>query len=172
MKILILLTSVCLLLSGCSANSGDTDSSQVIDPDTPCLIRDSDHSVISSDGKISESFDIYFTDKNTVAIDVTVTNNTDKRLPTFDFQPKLWAETDLTPEDWSFAWADVGHCMILEAGESMVIPVSFTIREEEEGWSTAYIHVKLMAQNDSMPQDYDPNEIQFDLTVSADDLVF
>ena len=169
MKIHILLTSVCVLLTGCGKvndkASNDEVSSETATPSGPCVIRDSDHSIVTSDGRISESFEYYFKGKNTVAVDVTVTNNSEREV-SFDCTPRIWAETDLTPDDFSCAMADVYRYTDIGPGESVVLTSDYPLLED--GWSRADIHIKLFCDFDN--NRYDPYEMQYDFTVNYDDV--
>ena len=168
-KIFILLTSVCVLLTGCGAvnkmPSDDVESSQIVNPSTPCVVRDSDHSMVTSDGLISESFEYYFIDKNTVAVDVTVTNNGEREV-SFNCTPRIWAETDLTPEDFSYAWTQQYIYTDIEPGESTVLTANYSLLED--GWSSTDLHIKLFCDFDN--NRYDPYEMQYDFTISYDNV--
>ena len=169
MKFLILLTGVCVLLSGCSAANAqspdDTVSSQTVKSNRPCVIRESDHSMVTSDGLISENFEYYFKGRNTVAIDLTVTNNDDHEVA-INCTPHLWAETDLTPEDFSLAWHQTYPITFIEAGETIVETYEYSCLED--GWSSADIHVRLFCDLDNGY--YEPSEMDFDFTVKSDDV--
>jgi len=169
MKILILLTSVCVLLTGCGKvndkASNDEVSSETATPSGPCVIRDSDHSIVTSDGRISESFEYYFKGKNTVAVDVTVTNNSDREVG-INCTPHFWAETDLTPKDFSLAFTQPYPCTYIDPGESIVETYEYS--ELEDGWSSCDIHLRLFC--DLNHGYYDPSEMDFDFTVNYDDV--
>lgn len=169
MKFLILLTGVCVLLTGCGKvndkASNDEVSSETATPSGPCVIRESDHSMVTSDGLISESFEYYFKGRNTVAIDLTVTNNSDSEMD-INCTPHLWAETDLTPEDFSLAWHQAYPITFIEAGETIVETYEYSCLED--GWSSADIHVRLFC--DLNHGYYEPSEMDFDFTVRSDEV--
>ena len=174
MKKLYLLTAAAVLLTGCGAVGGDNEDSTAgttamtapdTDGKTPCVLVDSDNSIITSDGRITESFVYYFPDENTIAVDVTVTNHGEHSV-TLDCRPHIWAETDLTEEALNIAWTMEFSPTTIPAGESTVMTAEFDLLEE--GWSEVYAHVNLRAQLETDGGYYDPSSVTIDFTAPAE----
>ncbi len=112
------------------------------DPEYFEFVRETDYSAVTSDGRITESFDYYLGDDGKFYVDVTITNNWDQEF-ILDCEPSLFAETDLAKHcgaihtqtaDWKGT--------TLASGESVVKSVS---AELEENWSSAAIELWLNA---------------------------
>ena len=99
------------------------------------------------------------------AVDVTVTNNSDREVG-INCTPHFWAETDLTPEDFSMAFHQTYPCTDINPGESIVETYEYS--ELEDGWSSCDIHLRLFC--DLNHGYYDPSEMDFDFTVNYDDV--